>query len=36
MGIRSDVAIAMKEYVYENLSPEVRKILKEWGIEEVS
>ncbi len=36
MGIRSDVAIAMKEYVYENLSPEVRKILEEWGFEEVS
>ena len=36
MGIRSDVAIAMKEYVYENLSPEVRKILKEWGFEEQS
>ena len=34
MGIRSDVAIAMKEYVYENLSPEVRKILEEWGFEE--
>jgi hypothetical protein len=36
MGIRSDVAIAMKEYVYENLSPEVRKILEEWGFEEQS
>ena len=36
MGVRSDVAIAMKEYVYENLSPEVRKILEEWGFEEVS
>ena len=36
MGIRSDVAIAMKEYVYENLSPEVRKILEEWGFEQQS
>ena len=34
MGIRSDVAIAMKEYVYENLSPEAKKILEEWGFEE--
>ena len=36
MGVRSDVAIAMKEYVYENLSPKAKKFLEEWGFEERS
>ena len=36
MGVRSDVASAMKESVYENLSREAKKILEEWGFEEVS
>tara|TARA_Y100001963_G_scaffold148374_1_gene226182 strand:- start:15 stop:386 length:372 start_codon:yes stop_codon:yes gene_type:complete len=36
MGVRSDVGIAMKEYVYENLSPKAKKFLEEWGFEERS
>lgn len=34
MGVRSDVGIAMKEYVYENLSVKAKEFLKEWGFEE--
>ena len=34
MGVRSDVGIAMKEYVYQNLSVKAKEFLKEWGFEE--
>ena len=34
MGIRSDVGIAMKEYVFQNLSEKAKKFLEEWGFEE--
>tara|TARA_Y100000389_G_C17326520_1_gene445872 strand:+ start:164 stop:532 length:369 start_codon:yes stop_codon:yes gene_type:complete len=34
MGVRSDVGIAMKEYVYENLSVKAKEFLEEWGFEE--
>ena len=34
MGTRSDVGIAMKEYVFQNLSPEAKIFLEEWGFEE--
>jgi hypothetical protein len=34
MGIRSDVAIAMKECVVNHLSPEARTLLEEYGFEE--
>ena len=33
MGIRSDVAIAMKKCVVNHLSPKARKFLDEWGFE---
>ena len=36
MGVRSDVGIAMKEYVYENLSEKAKKFLEEWDFEERS
>ena len=31
MGVRSDVAICMKECVVNHLSPDARRFLKEWG-----
>ena len=34
MGVRSDVGITMKEYVYQNLSVKAKEFLKEWGFEE--
>jgi len=34
MGVRSDVGIAMKEYVFQNLSEKAKKFLEEWGFEE--
>ena len=34
MGIRSDVAIAMKECVFQNLSEKARDFLEEWCFEE--
>jgi hypothetical protein len=34
MGVRSDVGIAMKEYVYQNLSQKAKDFLEEWGFEE--
>jgi len=34
MGTRSDVGIAMKEYVFQNLSEKAKKFLEEWGFEE--
>ena len=34
MGVRSDVGIAMKEYVYQNLSVKAKEFLEEWGFEE--
>ena len=36
MGIRSDVGIAMKEYVFQNLSQKAKDFLEEWGFEEES
>ena len=36
MGVRSDVGIAMKEYVYQNLSQKAKDFLEEWGFEEES
>ena len=33
MGVRSDVAIAMKKCVVNHLSPKARKLLDEWGFE---
>ena len=36
MGVRSDVGIAMKEYVFQNLSEKAKKFLEEWGFEERS
>ena len=33
MGIRSDVGIAMKEYVFQNLSQKAKDFLEEWGFE---
>ena len=34
MGVRSDVGIAMKEYVFQNLSEKAKEFLEEWGFEE--
>ena len=34
MGVRSDVGIAMKEYVFQNLSEKAKKFLEEWEFEE--
>ena len=34
MGVRSDVGIAMKEYVFQNLSQKAKDFLEEWGFEE--
>ncbi len=34
MGVRSDVGVAMKEYVVQNLSEKAKKFLEEWGFEE--
>ena len=36
MGVRSDVAIAMKECIFQNLSEKAREFLEEWGFEERS
>ena len=36
MGVRSDVGIAMKECVFQNLSEKAREFLEEWGFEERS
>ena len=36
MGVRSDVGIAMKEYVFQNLSEKAKKFLEEWEFEERS
>ena len=36
MGVRSDVAIAMKECIFQNLSEKAREFLEEWGFEEGS
>jgi len=36
MGMRSDVGIAMKEYVFQNLSGKAKKFLEEWEFEERS
>ena len=35
MGVRSDVGIAMKEFVYQNLSKKAKKFLVEWEFDEV-
>ena len=34
MGVRSDVGIAMKEYVFQNLSEKAKKFLEEWEFDE--
>jgi len=34
MGVRSDVAIAMRKCVYNHLSPEAREVLDEYGFVE--
>ena len=34
MGVRSDVGIAMKEYVFQNLTEKAKKFLEEWEFEE--
>ena len=36
MGVRSDIAIAMKKCVVNHLSPEARTLLEEYGFEERS
>ena len=36
MGVRSDVGIAMKEYVFQNLSERAKKFLEEYCFEERS
>ena len=34
MGVRSDVAIAMKEIVHGHLTKEIKDFLEAWGFEE--